>query len=212
MKSTYRGGMHGRGREPPQPGSRISLCCCEKFILEKTKKKKMCVCVWVRVCVCVSTDALCPSPPTHPRLKVLLEKCPCNASKGFDDFNFIQQSTMIARHFWAKVDGNMPPPISTPALANVWPEKLSEKMKPVHKNQLGTPISCDWTRTALRQESLSLNWLTQMSCRSSWSGSQSAWTGSAFSAGCTARCGSGLHAQPLTKRVRVLHPWLRDLL
>lgn len=80
-----------------------------------------------------------------------------------------------------------------------WPEKLSEKMKPVHKNQLGTPISCDWTCTALRQESLSVNWLTQMSCRPSWSGKPRAWTACAFSAGCTARCGSGLDGQPLTK-------------
>lgn len=166
----------------------------------------------MRVCLHRCSVSFPARPPHNPRLKVLLEKCPCNASKGFDDFNFIQQSTMIARHFWAKVDGNMPPPISTLALANVWPEKLSEKMKPVHKNQLGTPISCDWTRTALRRESLSLNWLTQMSCRSSWSGSHSAWTGSVFSARCTARCGRGRDAQPLTTRVRVLHLCLRDLL
>lgn len=135
----------------------------------------MCVYIYLCVCTCVcvcgsllQADILrAPSPIgiKSPAWKMSLQ-----CLKGLDDFNFIQQSTMIARHFWAKADGNTPPPISTQAPANVWPEKLSEKMKPVHKNQLGTPISCDWTCTALRQESLSLNWLTQMSCRSSWSG------------------------------------------
>lgn len=123
--------------------------------------------ICIRVWVCVSPPGrCCLSPAPAPRNKSPAWKMSSQCLKGLDDFNFIQQSTMIGRHFWAKVDGNMPPPVSTLAPAYVWPEKLSEKMKPVRKNQLGTPISCDWTCTALRQESLSLNWLTQMSCRS----------------------------------------------
>lgn len=108
MESTHWGEKTQHKKGAPQPGSRTSLCCCEKFILEKTKKMRVCL---------HRCSVSFPAPPHNPRLKVLLEKCPCNASKGFDDFNFIQQSTMIARHFWAKVDGNMPPPIST----QLWP-------------------------------------------------------------------------------------------
>ena len=42
--------------------------------------------LYMRVCVCVCDllqgDALGPPQPHPPGLKVLLEKCPCNASKG----------------------------------------------------------------------------------------------------------------------------------
>lgn len=148
------GGKHGSGKQPPlhtHSGSWISLCCCEKFIL---KKKRSHTCICICMCVCGSPLGRCSvsSPTPSPWFKSPAWKMSLQCLKGLDDFNFIQQSTMIARHFWAKADGNMPPPISTLALANVLTWKAFWENETSPQKSIGDPyfLWLDMHRSAAR--------------------------------------------------------------
>ena len=148
------GGKHGSGKQPPlhtQSGSWISRCCCEKFIL---KKKRSHTCICICMCVCGSPPGRCSmsSPTPSPWFKSPAWKMSLQCLKGLDDFNFIQQSTMIARHFWAKADRNMPPPISTLAPANVLTWKAFWENETSPQKSIGDPyfLWLDMHRSAAR--------------------------------------------------------------
>lgn len=101
--------------------------------------------MYMRVCVYPPGDALCPPHPIPLAWKSCL-KMSLQCLKGLDDFNFIQQSTMIARHL-GKSRWKYATSYQHPSSGQCFDLKSFLRNETSPKS-IGDPYSCDWTCTA----------------------------------------------------------------
>lgn len=135
---------------------------------EEKKIPHMGICICV--CVCISSRAELQSLP-HPSLglKVLLENVLAMPQRAWW-FQFYSTEHNDSQTFLSKSRWKYATSYQHPSSGQCFDLKSFLRNETSPQKSIGDPYFCDWDYTALRQESLSVNWLTQMSCRPSWSG------------------------------------------